>query len=61
MTGLLDGRLALITGAGSGIGEAIAHAVADAGARVVAVDIDGGAAERTAAAIGRAASSSHAT
>ena len=57
MTGLLDGRLALITGAGSGIGEAIAHAVADAGARVVAVDIDGGAAERTAAAIGRAAAS----
>ena len=56
MTGLLDGRLALITGAGSGIG-AIAHAVADAGARVVAVDIDGGAAERTAVAIGRAASS----
>ena len=57
MTGLLDGRLALITGAGSGIGETIAHAVADAGARVVAVDIDGGAAERTAAAIGRAAAS----
>src|SRR6516225_1552341 len=57
MTGLLDGRLALITGAGSRIGEAIAHAVADAGARVVAVDIDGGAAERTAAAIGRAAAS----
>ena len=57
MTGLLDGRLALITGAGSGIGEAIAHAMADAGARVVAVDIDGGAAERTAAAIGRAAAS----
>ena len=57
MTGLLDGRLALITGAGSGIGEAIAHAMADAGARVVAVDIDGGAAERTAAAIGRGAAS----
>ena len=31
--------------------------MADAGARVVAVDIDGGAAERTAAAIGRAAAS----
>jgi NAD(P)-dependent dehydrogenase (short-subunit alcohol dehydrogenase family) len=55
MDGLLDGRLALITGAGSGIGEAIAHAMTDAGARVVAVDIDGAAAERTAATIGRGA------
>ena len=57
MTGLLDGRIALITGAGSGIGEAIAHAMAVAGARVIAVDIDGGAAERTAGAIGREAAS----
>ena len=57
MSGLLDDRLALITGAGSGIGETIAHAVADAGARVVAVDIDGASADRTAAAIGRAAAS----
>src|SRR5271169_739030 len=55
MTGLLDGRLALITGAGSGIGEAIARAMAEAGARVIAVDIDGGAAERTAGGIGREA------
>jgi NAD(P)-dependent dehydrogenase (short-subunit alcohol dehydrogenase family) len=53
--GLLDSRVALITGAGSGIGEAIAHAIADAGARVIAVDIDGAAADRTAAAIGRSA------
>ena len=52
MNGLLDGRLALITGAGSGIGEAIAHAMANAGARVVAADIDGAAAQRTATAIG---------
>ena len=57
MTGLLDGRVALITGAGSGIGEAIAHAMADAGARIIAVDIDGNAAERTATAIGREAAS----
>jgi NAD(P)-dependent dehydrogenase (short-subunit alcohol dehydrogenase family) len=55
MAGLLEGRLALITGAGSGIGEAIADAMAEAGARVIAVDIDGTAAERTAAAIGRGA------
>jgi NAD(P)-dependent dehydrogenase (short-subunit alcohol dehydrogenase family) len=57
MTGLLDGRLALITGAGSGIGEAIAHAMAEAGGRVIPVDVDGAAAERTAATIGRGAAS----
>jgi NAD(P)-dependent dehydrogenase (short-subunit alcohol dehydrogenase family) len=55
VNGLLDGRVALITGAGSGIGEAIAHAMADAGARVIAADIDGVAAERTAESIGREA------
>ena len=52
MNGLLDGRLALITGAGSGIGEAIARAMATAGARIVAADIDEAAAQRTATAIG---------
>ena len=52
MTGLLDGRIALITGAGSGIGEAIAYAMAKAGARVVVVDIVGAAVARTATAIG---------
>jgi len=52
VAGLLDHRIALITGAGSGIGEAIAQAMAEAGARVVAVDIDGAAARRTAGAIG---------
>jgi NAD(P)-dependent dehydrogenase (short-subunit alcohol dehydrogenase family) len=52
MTGLLANRVALITGAGSGIGEAIAYAMAEAGARVAAVDIDGAAAARTATAIG---------
>jgi NAD(P)-dependent dehydrogenase (short-subunit alcohol dehydrogenase family) len=56
MAGLLDGRIALITGAGSGIGEAIAHAMAEADARIVAVDIDAAAAARTAAVIrGKAA------
>jgi NAD(P)-dependent dehydrogenase (short-subunit alcohol dehydrogenase family) len=52
MDGLLANRIALITGAGSGIGEAIALAMAKAGARVVAVDVDGAAAEGTMRAIG---------
>jgi NAD(P)-dependent dehydrogenase (short-subunit alcohol dehydrogenase family) len=53
MSGLLDGKLALITGAGSGIGEAIAHGMADAGARVLVTDLRGDAAQRVATAIGR--------
>src|SRR5438132_12536463 len=52
MDGLLANRAALVTGAGSGIGEGIAQAMAEAGARIVAVDIDGAAAMRTAQAIG---------
>jgi NAD(P)-dependent dehydrogenase (short-subunit alcohol dehydrogenase family) len=42
------GQLVLVTGAGSGIGRATALAFAEAGARVVAVDRDAGAALRTA-------------
>jgi NAD(P)-dependent dehydrogenase (short-subunit alcohol dehydrogenase family) len=52
MAGLLDGRLALVTGGGSGIGEAIAHAMADAGARILVADIKGDAALRVCNAIG---------
>jgi NAD(P)-dependent dehydrogenase (short-subunit alcohol dehydrogenase family) len=52
MAGLLDGRIALVTGAGSGIGAAIARAMTEAGARVVAVDVNGEAAGRIAQAIG---------
>lgn len=42
-----DGALAVVTGAGSGIGRAIALALAEGGASVVAADIDLPAAERT--------------
>ncbi len=37
--GLLDGKTALVTGAGRGIGRGIARALADAGARVVVNDL----------------------
>ena len=45
----IPGSLVLVTGAGSGIGRATALAFADAGARLLAVDIDREAAEKTAA------------
>ena len=48
----LDGRSALITGAGSGIGEACARAFAASGAKVTVADINRDAAERVAAETG---------
>lgn len=50
----LTGRNALVTGAGSGIGRAIACALADAGARVAATDVNLDAAEAVAGEIGAA-------
>ena len=49
---LMDGRLALVTGAGRGIGEAIARQLADTGMRVVVADIDGANADRVASELG---------
>ena len=44
----LTGQVAIITGAGSGLGEATSHALADAGAVAVCVDLRGDSAERVA-------------
>ncbi|MEE4453920.1 SDR family oxidoreductase [Novosphingobium resinovorum] len=49
MQGLVQGKVALITGAGSGVGRAAALLFCEHGARVVAADIDGTSAGETAA------------
>ena len=48
----LDGRVALVTGGATGIGEGIARTLAAAGAQVVIGDVDVAGAERVAAEIG---------
>jgi NAD(P)-dependent dehydrogenase (short-subunit alcohol dehydrogenase family) len=47
----LERRISVVTGAGSGIGRAVANALSAQGARVVLVDIDGAKAEVAAASI----------
>ena len=51
MAGRCAGKLALVTGAGQGLGAASAKALAAEGARVLCTDIDGGNAAKTAAEI----------
>lgn len=50
----LKGKVAIVTGAGSGIGEATARLMAHEGASVVVADINGGAAKRVADELSRA-------
>jgi len=52
----VSGRVATVTGAGSGIGEAISRELAGRGFSVIPTDLDGAAAERTAEACGSPAS-----
>lgn len=47
----LEDRVVIVTGAAGGIGEGYAHAISEAGARVVAADLDESGAERVAASI----------
>jgi NAD(P)-dependent dehydrogenase (short-subunit alcohol dehydrogenase family) len=49
-----DGHVAIVTGGAAGIGEAICHRLAGAGAAVIVVDVDEGAAERVASGLPRA-------
>jgi NAD(P)-dependent dehydrogenase (short-subunit alcohol dehydrogenase family) len=47
----LDGRTALVTGGGQGIGESFCHALGEAGAKIAVVDLDGALADSVAGAL----------
>jgi 3(or 17)beta-hydroxysteroid dehydrogenase len=55
--GRLDGKVAIVTGAGSGIGAASARLMGREGASVVVADINGSAADRVAGEIANAVAS----
>lgn len=59
MSGRLQGKVAIVTGAGSGFGAAIATRFVAEGARVVVADIDHAAGRRAAAALGDSALAVH--
>jgi NAD(P)-dependent dehydrogenase (short-subunit alcohol dehydrogenase family) len=49
--GLLQGKVVIITGAGSGVGQAAAHVFTRHGAKLLAADLNGDALEKTVAAV----------
>ena len=51
MSGRVQDRVCIVTGAGSGIGEASAIRLAEEGGKIVCADINGAAADATAAKI----------
>ncbi|MFY9510134.1 MAG: SDR family NAD(P)-dependent oxidoreductase [Rubrivivax sp.] len=50
---IIDGQVALVTGGGSGLGEAVARELARLGARVAVLDVNEAGAQRVAAGIGQ--------
>src|SRR3989442_1166212 len=51
----LNDRVAIVTGSGSGMGEAVARLFAEEGARVIVADLNGAAATSVASQIGKSA------